>query len=254
MHLPNSNKLIRLIGFFSVSCLVLALLSFTKTAPLEDSIEGGWEQVVSAENGDVTHVLLFSGHYFAWTVHKTEDGAFLATKGGSWKKEGDKLTVSYEFHTADSTRVGTTDSWTLKEKGGKIQLKGSGLKNSWTSIDKGVEAPLSGPWLFSGRKRDGEIERVDMTTRPRKTMKILTGTRFQWIAYNTETGDFRGTGGGTYTAENGKYTENIKFFSRDDSRVGASLEFNFEVLDGDWHHSGNNSRGEPMYELWSRRE
>jgi hypothetical protein len=85
-------------------------------------------------------------------------------------------------------------------------------------------------------------------------MKILSGTRFQWIAYNTETGQFRGTGGGTYTTIDGKYTENIEFFSRDDSRVGASLGFNFELKNGDWHHSGFSSKGTPLYEVWSLRQ
>lgn len=247
-------KSLRLERFFSLLMPVILCFSFTGHLENADTIEGGWQQVVKAEDGEVTHILLFSGDYFAWTVHKTEDGAFLATKGGSWKKDGNKLEVTYEFHTIDSTRVGTTDSWTVKEKGGKLQLKGSGLKDAWNQVDQDVNTPLTGPWLFSGRKRDGEIQRVDMTTRPRKTMKILTGSRFQWIAYNTETGDFHGTGGGSYTAEDGVYTENIEFFSRDDSRVGASLEFQFEVKEGDWHHSGNNSRGEPMYEVWSRRK
>ena len=82
-------------------------------------------------------------------------------------------------------------------------------------------------------------------------MKILSGTRFQWIAYNTETKEFLGTGGGTYTTDNGKYTENIEFFSRDDSRVGASLEFDYEVKDGKWHHKGESSKGDPIYEIWS---
>nr|WP_299343463.1 hypothetical protein [Allomuricauda sp.] len=85
-------------------------------------------------------------------------------------------------------------------------------------------------------------------------MKILSGTRFQWIAYNTETKEFMGTGGGTYTTENGKYVENIGFFSRDDSRVGASLSFDFELKDGDWHHSGKSSKGNPIYEIWSKRK
>ena len=85
-------------------------------------------------------------------------------------------------------------------------------------------------------------------------MKILTPTRFQWIAYNTETKQFMGTGGGTYTAVDGKYTENIQFFSRDKTRVGMSLGFNFDVQEEDWHHSGNNSKGEPMYEIWAKRK
>ncbi len=85
-------------------------------------------------------------------------------------------------------------------------------------------------------------------------MKILSGTRFQWIAFNVATKQFMGTGGGTYTTVDGKYTENIEFFSRDNSRVGTSLEFNYELKDGDWQHSGKNSRGEPLFEVWTTRE
>jgi hypothetical protein len=84
-------------------------------------------------------------------------------------------------------------------------------------------------------------------------MKILSGKRFQWIAYNSETGEFFGTGGGTYTTRRGKYTENIEFFSRDNDRVGASLQFDYDLKDGDWHHSGKSSRGNPIYEIWSVR-
>jgi hypothetical protein len=139
------------------------------------------------------------------------------------------MEVMYEFHSAKPEQVGTSETWTVKQKKKTLSLKGAELEGSWSSLDKGVDSPLDGPWIFSGRKRDGEIQRVDMTTRPRKTMKILTENRFQWIAYNTETGDFHGTGGGNYTATDGVYTENIEFFSRDNSRVGASLEFQFEV-------------------------
>ena len=85
-------------------------------------------------------------------------------------------------------------------------------------------------------------------------MKILSGTRFQWIAYNVETKQFSGTGGGTYTTRDGKYTESIEFFSRDNSRVGASLTFDFSLEDGRWRHKGLSSRGEPIDEVWTKRE
>ena len=62
-----------------------------------------------------------------------------------------------------------------------------------------------------------------------------------------------GTGGGTYTTENGKYVENLDFFSRDPNRVGAILEFGFGLKDGDWHHKGKSSKGDPIYEIWSLR-
>jgi hypothetical protein len=85
----------------------------------------------------------------------------------------------------------------------------------------------------------------------RRTVKILGGGRFQWIAFNSASKEFSGTGGGTYTAEDGKYIENIEFFSRDSRRVGASLEFDYEVKDGEWHHKGESSKGDPIYEIWS---
>ena len=42
--------------------------------------------------------------------------------------------------------------------------------------------------------------------RARKTLKVLTGTKFQWAAINAETKEFFGTGGGSYTFVNGKYS------------------------------------------------
>ena len=85
-------------------------------------------------------------------------------------------------------------------------------------------------------------------------MKILSGTRFQWIAYNTETKQFMGTGGGNYTTIDGKYTEHIEFFSRDDSRVGNSLTFDYKLSEGNWYHQGLSSKGDPIHEIWSMRE
>jgi hypothetical protein len=106
---------------------------------------------------------------------------------------------------------------------------------------------------MSGRIRDGKTQLRDIN-RPRKTMKILSGTRFQWIAYNTETKKFMGTGGGTYTTKNEEYIENIKFFSRNDSKAGLSLKFSYELMNGKWHHSGLSSKGDPIHEIWSIRK
>ena len=106
---------------------------------------------------------------------------------------------------------------------------------------------------MSGIERGGEIRMRDVN-RSRKTMKILAGGRFQWIAYDINKKGFYGTGGGIFTSENGNYIENIEFFSRDNSKVGISLEFNFEVKEGDWHHKGFSSKGDPKYEIWTQRK
>ena len=34
---------------------------------------------------------------------------------------------------------------------------------------------------------------------------------------------------------------------------GTKLQFNFELLDDKWHHSGKSTKGKPIYEIWSKR-
>jgi hypothetical protein len=98
---------------------------------------------------------------------------------------------------------------------------------------------------------DGKVAAIHQTG-TRQTYKMLTGTKFQWVAIDPGKKQFSGTGGGSYTFKDGKYTENIEFFSRDNTRVGASLSFDGKLEDGNWHHSGLSSKGAKIYEVWSR--
>ena len=84
-------------------------------------------------------------------------------------------------------------------------------------------------------------------------MKFLKDGYFQWIAFNTETFQFFGSGGGFYFAEDEIYTENIEFFSRNNKSVGRVLPFQYSLKDNDWHHEGINSKGDPMHEIWTNR-
>jgi hypothetical protein len=106
-------------------------------------------------------------------------------------------------------------------------------------------------WRITGRANDaGQL--TTMQRGARKTLKLLTGSRFQWAAINPETKQFSGTGGGTYVLKDGKYTETIDFFSRDNSRVGRSLTFGAEVNGAEWRHIGQSSTGGKVDEVWSR--
>ena len=134
-----------------------------------------------------------------------------------------------------------------------IHVRGAGFDKKMKRIDNGTPGKLHGAWLMSGRVKDGKTQ-LRNTDQPRKTMKILSGTRFQWIAYNTETKQFMGTGGGTYTTIDGKYTESIEFFSRDDSKAGLSLKFDYSLVNGKWHHKGFSSKGDALHEIWGMRE
>ncbi len=229
--------------------IVCTLLSFGSKA---QSVIGAWETFATSENGDnLRSVVIFSDGYQVLTRYNVTTGKFIHSNGGSWKLDGDIMTEKVEFHTDTSERVSTEVSFKVNLKNTTLEIVKSGKK--FTRIDNGTPGELQGAWLMSGRINEGEVQLRD-TSGPRKTMKILSGTRFQWIAYNTETKQFMGTGGGTYTSINDEYTENIEFFSRDDSKVGLSLKFNYELIDGTWHHSGLSSKGDPITEIWSLRE
>ncbi len=222
------------------SIILLFSLFVVMQSNAQEKLSGAWK----SDEG----IVIFAGNYFAFTAYsKTE---FAYTYGGSWNVDGNTLVLSYEFHTKNADKVGTTSNLKLKVDESTMVLEGKDFKR----IDNGNPGELHGTWLFSNRIRNGELGNPRSADSPRKTLKILSGTRFQWIAYNTETKKFMGSGGGTYSTKGGKYTENIDFFSRDNSRVGASLEFDFELKDHDWHHQGLSSKGDPIYEVWRLRE
>ena len=233
----------------------ILLLVFSFLWSHSQSLVGAWEGKISVDSdhlrGDFKSIFIFTKYHYAVSLYDTRNGSFIATKGGTWSLEDNTLSETVEFDTEKPENVGTSNSYEIELTDNELKIKNDSSPG-WKRIDNGTPGALNGAWLMSGRKRNGEFQTRD-TNRPRKTMKILSGTRFQWIAYNTETKQFMGTGGGTYTTIDGKYTENIEFFSKDNSRVGASLEFNFELKEGDWHHSGFSSKGDPLYEVWSLR-
>jgi len=216
------------------------LLLATGNLVLAQDIQGAWK----SDKG----VIIFAGKYFAYATF--DESEFKYTNGGTWIGNKKTIVFHYEFSSRDSILVGLYEEF-------KIELANSNLEinnEKFFRIDSGKPGRLKGPWIFYNRKRDGVMRKPREANNPRKTMKILSGTRFQWIAYNISTKKFYGTGGGTYIAENGQYVENIDFFSRDQSRVGASLNFDFERKKTEWHHKGLSSKGDPIYEIWHLRE
>jgi hypothetical protein len=214
----------------------------------QDGLAGAWRQ--KHDNNEET-VKIYADGYFMFARFDKAGKRFVAAGGGTYSLQGKEYRENIEFFTADSTQVGQAWSYkvsALKEK--KLVLEAKKGKENWERID-GSQTVLTGNWRITARANaNGEMNPIQRS--PRKTLKILSGTRFQWAAINTETKQFFGTGGGTYTAKDGKYTENIEVFSRDNSRVGASLAFDYEVQGNDWVHSGLSSKGDKIKEVWSR--
>ena len=192
----------------------------------------------SLQNGlKIEHRILMDDKYIVETQFTSNSNQFLKTIGGFYKKKGNEIIVKLEFNSNFS----------------KDSLKTISVSDNskWKKIS-GVTSLLQGKWLMSGRVR-GKTERRRDTNQPRKTMKILVDGYFQWIAFNTDTFSFMGTGGGSYTAKNGTYKEKIDYFSRDNKKVGISLNFSYSKKGQDWHHKGFSSKGDPIHEIWSFR-
>jgi len=229
---------------------LMSILSFLMMLPFlcDAQLNGAWQ----SSSGTESISMIVSGKYFAVSQYDLNGKKFVGTWGGKWTEEKNEFTMDYEFHTISPEKVGATESYSIQKKKNKITLKKGEQVWELDRTDDGKPGALEGAWLITGRMVDGKA--TTNTPGVRRTMKILSGTRFQWIAYNVQTKEFFGTGGGTYTTVNGKYTEQLEFFSRDNSRVGNSLQFDFSIEEGRWRHRGLSSKGEPIDEYWSKRE
>ena len=229
--------------------LIIYTLLLTNTNA--QSFIGAWERNHNSENGEeLKSVVIFSDGYQAISTYESKSGKFINSNGGTWELMGDTMTEKVEFDTNNPDRVGSEVTFKVKITETTMSIAGTDME--FQRIDDGLPGDLKGAWLMAGRVRDGK-KQLRNTSGPRKTMKLLSGKRFQWIAYNTESKKFMGTGGGTYTTKNGVYSENIEFFSRDNSKSGIELEFEYEIIDNEWNHKGFSSKGDPLHEIWKPR-
>ncbi len=230
--------------------ILFSMLLFFAMATAQD-LEGSWQlmEINDQPVSDRETVRIYMDSYFAQGTREAESNKFISALGGEYTMD-DSYKETYDFDTADTNNRGETRTFEPVEirQNMLILTAEDGTTSTWKRISK-KNNDLSGNWVITGRQRNGEMNRS--TPGARRTIKILGSDRFQWVAFNSDTGEFFGTGGGTYTAEEGKYIENIEFFSRDDNRVGASLDFDYEVKNGEWHHRGKSSKGDPIYEIWS---
>lgn len=215
--------------------------------PVQTSLAGAWQLV---EPSGATVMLTLTDAYLMQTTY--EPNRFIGSRGGSCQQTADQLKLVVEFDSRDSIRVGQLETYRVTRSGGKLVLNGPAGSRTFSRVDEpSAQTPLAGLWRITGRANEAGQVTV-MPRGARKTLKLLTGSRFQWAAINPQTKQFSGTGGGTYVLIDGKYTETIDFFSRDNSRVGRSLTFGAEVDNAEWRHTGQSSTGGKVDEVWSR--
>jgi len=213
-----------------------------------NNIMGAWGK----EENNVKTLVIFTDNIISVASYSLVDKKFNFSWGGTYSFKNKNLQLSYEWNSQDSLLVNTTAdlSFVLKKNG---HLSLGKLLTDLKRLDEGVSGDLFGAWIISGNYSNDVVSRRANPFLPRRTMKIISGKYFQWVSYNVVTRKFFDAGGGTQSSVNGKYIENIEYFTKTAQSVGKSVEFSYSVLEGDWRHKGQKSTGGPLDECWTKR-
>lgn len=219
---------------------ILSIFIFT-ISDAQHNLDG----VYQTQQDEVHFLWIFMDGYASKIQFKKD--TYISSEGGTFQLKGNHLAISQEYQHPTAESVGETKTYDLKwAENGFTDASGKLWKKS-----EDFPQDLDGLWQISGRQNAEEFVKINHSG-SRKTIKLLKDGYFQWIAIEPAQKKFYGTGGGRYKFKNGAYTENILFFSRDNSRVGAKLSFEGEIKNGDWHHRGKSSKGYPLHEVWTK--
>jgi len=199
-------------------------------------------------------VMIVTDHVFSIAIYDVPGKKMIGSYGGTWKIDNNIITGQMEWNSFDTTQAGENFTQEPQIREGKLFLQGDEGQGPWIRLDDGKPGALAGAWVITGNYRNDTVSKRASPFYPRRTMKVLSGKYFHWIAYNVVTKSFLNAGGGTYTTAKGKYTENIEFFTKTPASVGKSLSFDYSFVNGDWRHKGEKSTGGAMDECWSKRE
>jgi len=240
--------------------IITVLLMFTifnngknNKPKMTNEIDGAWD-LVSTEGkpsqGNVTFKAI-DGYAF-YSIYDIESKSFRASMGGKMFKTDEGYSFFMEYDSSDASTVGSTTPLEITFEGTKMTIISDGEGTMIFERIDDAQGEMAGAWRITDRMRNGAMTAMQQGSR--KTIKMLSGTRFQWVAYDPDSKSFSGTGGGTYTFKDGKYTETIEYHSKNSTRVGAVLPFDYEINGNKWDHSGLSSTGSPIREIWTRQD
>jgi hypothetical protein len=222
---------------------LIALFLFLNISVNAQTLKGAWQNT----DKEITTTIIATDTYLTVNVYNLTGKKFVESWGGKYTIGAtNEAFMEIEFHSQNPAVVNSSQSYNINLKKKNLEFN----DKKFQKLDFAKENALSGLWRITARANEkGEMS--EMKQGQRKTLKIMSGGYFQWFAINTQTREFSGTGGGRYNLVNGKYTEKIEFFSRDNNRVGAELSFDAEVKGKEWIHSGKSSKGDPIKEIWT---
>lgn len=231
---------------FLLSAAVALAANSPTTPPSADAVKlnGAWRSIDNA-----MRTMIVMDGYYAQAQFDSAQRVFEGAFGGPFTLANGIVRGKVDFNSIDPSQIGSDFSLPLTLEGDRLVIGAGDEKETWTRLDTG-KAALAGTWRLSGRETNGKMNEVAAS--PRRMLKLVSEKRYHWITFDVVTQTFVGSGGGTYTFTDGKYVENIEFFAGNASRVGMALPFTGEIKDGKWHHRGQSSAGDALYQVWTR--
>lgn len=228
------------------------LFSFQTYAQI---LNGAW-RLVEKNNQPVENeaIKLFSNTYFTYAAYDKATGEFTEASGGTYSLNKLSYKEYLDIDSNEPEHSGQTVEYlnVLEEDQLILTNLKTGAKEKWVRFDKADNYQMAFCWRIHKKKDQGDTGWRTIAYRPRKTLKMLTNSRYQVLALNSETGQFVGSSGGRWTGEDDTYIEHVEFFSKDQTNVGRSLEFKRAFVEGLWLHTGKTTKGEDMMEKWHR--
>lgn len=145
--------------------------------------DGAWE-VVTMNGAELGHrgVFMVEAPYAFYTEFDIEEKKFLGSLGGSIDVMANRIQFNTEFNTWMPDEIGGSYQMTGMLSANKVTFtwpvgdEGAEVKMVVKRIDDGV-SDLAGSWRITDRMRNGEMQAMRLGAR--KTIKMITGTRFQ---------------------------------------------------------------------------
>lgn len=236
-----------------------------------DNLNGAWKlQEVDGEKVSEHVIQLFSDQFYTFSEYDPATGDFIKAGGGTYILENFRLQKFIEIDSDNPEMSNTSKIYRflfLEDDVVKLtSMKDSSKYEVWKRIDTAAHKEMAKCWRIHKKQDEGDDDWRVIEYAPRKTIKMLTDNYYQVLAFNKKTGEFVGSSGGTWTKtptdffvgatggvttkKRGKYVENIEFFSKNSDNVGRSIEFDIKMDEGLWSHTGRQTDGKALLEIW----
>lgn len=219
-----------------VCYLLITLPILVQAQPLEGAYllqasQYGNEVTKNEDTRATKAVKIFKDGYWISAAFGNQKYPFGGSGGGTFTTQNGKYNETLRYYSWDSTAVGKTYSFDYRLEQDRFIQSGYInsdkyqnylIKEEMTKIIPVCnlnDASLEGAWFLKEAFLEGKPD----FSAPMEQIKIYAYPRFAWARYNTATGQFLGTGGGSYYFDGKKLIEHLEYMTYD-LAIGSDVE------------------------------